>query len=135
MIGGWIWLKNIQLIMSDERKQWFTDRINQVVWPVRTECKCRECVNGYINGIKIMNTFNAEGLHHLEDTVENEEFPVKYFDTWQDRNKWEEGYYKISRVKLVKEINTLNEKLTQGLLVEPRHEDDEGEFIPAVNLN
>lgn len=111
--------------MNEQRLKWFTDRIGQTVWMTRQDCDCKECANGYINGIRIMNALNAEGLfHEEEDHQDREEWPVRFFDTWKERNQWERTERGISIIELNKEINDLNDRMNAGELEDKHQEID-----------
>lgn len=111
---------NDPMRIHNDRHQWFIDRDGTIVWPVRTKCQCLDCVNGYINGIIIQNRFNADGLWAIETESEESEkqdnidFPIKYFDTWQERNAWEVKYYNESNRKVVERINEIARKMKAG---------------------
>lgn len=107
--------------MNTKRLEWFANRIGKTVWMTRQECNCKECANGYINGIRIMNALNAEGLFHVEeDHKDDEQWPVLFFETWQERNEWEAEHYDESPRSIIMAINKLNDQMNNGEL-EDKH--------------
>ena len=101
--------------------EWFTDRIGKTVWMTRQECECEECANGYINGIRIMNALNAEGLWREEtEHGERDTHPIRFFDTWEERNEWECEFYCEKSREIVTKINQLNDRMNAGEL-EDKH--------------
>lgn len=107
---------NMQI--HDNRHQWFVERLKKVVWPTAYELEYRLNANAYINGIRIQNLFNAEGLWSTE--LEQHE-GMKYFDSWQERNAWEMEQRGITEVQIVTEINELNRKMLAGELSEGKN--------------
>lgn len=109
------------LEVHNERHQWFLDREGKIVWPIRLECQCLVCVNGYVNGIIIQNRFNADGLWVEEEESRDENWPIKYFDTWQERNKWEEDYFEEEAWTVVKRINKYALDMSRGKIKKKMH--------------
>ena len=72
-----------------EREKWFTDRIGMRVYRNRTTCRCKTCENIWHNGIIIENTMHAKYLYDCESEFTAEEHPLRYFDTIEERDKYE----------------------------------------------
>jgi hypothetical protein len=68
----------------EERKQWFIDRIGNVVYRTKTTCGCGVCEDIYKKGLLIADEMHARYIHDCEF-----EQVAKYFDTIEERDEYE----------------------------------------------
>lgn len=67
--------------MSEDRKQWFIDRIGKRVFRNKTGCDCVICVLVSEKGLIITDEFHAIYLYDTETDFTAEGNPTHYFDT------------------------------------------------------
>lgn len=70
-----------------ERRQWFMNHIEQWIWRNKISCTCKSCVSGYENGVFVYDEIHAIYLHDVEGCSQGK---LKYFDTKEERDKFEE---------------------------------------------
>lgn len=80
----------------NERKRWFIDRIELRVYRNNTHCQyeeviCKMCLDIYNNGIVILDDMHANYLFMLESEMTREGTPLRYFDTIEERDKYEQS--------------------------------------------
>lgn len=69
-----------------EREKWFQDRIGKVVYGAKSSCKCQTCKIVYSRSLKIMDKDHASYVHDFEGEIN-----IRYFDTIEERNEFENG--------------------------------------------
>jgi len=72
-----------------QRQKWFIDRIGKIVYRNKTSCRCETCDKVYKNGLIISDENHAIYLHDNECCYNSENTPLKYFDTIEERDKFE----------------------------------------------
>jgi hypothetical protein len=75
--------------MIPKREQWFIDRIGKTVYRNKTSCDCSICTKNYKNGLIIKDKDHAIYLYDCECEYNIEGNPLKYFDTKEERDKFE----------------------------------------------
>jgi hypothetical protein len=72
-----------------EREQWFLDRVGKRVWRNKNYCDCNTCDVVYTKGLMITDSLHAGYLWAVEGDYYREGFPLKYFDTPEERDAFE----------------------------------------------
>ncbi len=72
-----------------EREKWFNDRIGKLVYRNKTTCKCPTCDGVYQAGVLIFDQMHANYLEMCEAEYNIEGTPLRYFDTVEERDKFE----------------------------------------------
>jgi intergrase/recombinase len=81
-----------------ERKKWFNDRIEKVIFRNKTTCKCGACEIAYKNGLFVNDKIHADYLCQLEAEYNIEGTHLKYFDTIEERDKYEQVLSAMNKV-------------------------------------
>lgn len=81
------------------RKQWFLDRIGKTVFRTDTYCNCDACTREYTEGVFIDDAQIAESLSDVESHHAYHAKYLKFFDTEQERNDFEEQFQKQKQWK------------------------------------
>ncbi len=81
------------------RKQWFIDRIGKKIYRNKTTCDCAICESVYKNGLTVSDEMHADYVHECESIYNYEGTPLKYFDTIQERDVFEQGLKKEASSK------------------------------------
>lgn len=69
--------------MTDEREQWFLDRIGKRVFR-NNYCDCAVCKNVYENGLILGDKYHALYCYDHERDFTADGHPLKYFDTKEE---------------------------------------------------
>ena len=77
--------------MNKKRLKWFIDRIGKKVYRNKDNCPCDMCNHVYLNGLTIINDTHASYLYDVEAENNFDGFPLKYFDTIKQRDKFEKN--------------------------------------------
>lgn len=72
-----------------ERKQFFLKKVGDVLWRSKTDCTCESCMRVYKEGIHVDNEQQALYLYDYESVTAVDGFPVKYFETKEERDNFE----------------------------------------------
>lgn len=72
-----------------ERMQWFLQRIGKVVWRNAVSCKCSVCEHVYANGLLLADESHATYVYDCECISNIEGHSLRYFDTMEERDKFE----------------------------------------------
>jgi len=71
------------------RLQWFLDRIGKTVYRNKNSCDCKTCEDVYVNGLLIKDELQANYVWDMEGLSNYEDFPLRYFDTVEERDNFE----------------------------------------------
>ena len=72
-----------------ERENWFNDRIGKLVYRNKLGCDCETCKRLYCDGVFIGDKQDADYLRMTEAEFNIEGTPLRYFDTIEERDKYE----------------------------------------------
>ena len=75
--------------MTVKTRQWFIDRIGKTIFTNKVECKCNVCEFIHKNGLVIDNEFIATALYDCYKDFRAEGDDFDYFDTKEERDKFE----------------------------------------------
>lgn len=74
---------------ATEREKWFNDRIGKRVYRNLTSCGCLTCQRVYKEGLIIADETHASYLYDIEGIFTAEGSPTGFFDTVEERDKFE----------------------------------------------
>ncbi|MCK5609369.1 hypothetical protein KAR91_46275 [Candidatus Pacearchaeota archaeon] len=73
----------------EERQKWFYNRIGKAVYRNKVSCQCTVCQRGYDKGVLISDETHASYLNDVEASINGEGVPLEYFDTIEERDKFQ----------------------------------------------
>ena len=85
--------------MSNERTEWFMNRIGKKFYRSKTTCTCGVCEAVHNNGLVINDKMHATYLRDVEAELNAEGFPVRYFDTKDEVREYEKSIVTSDRNK------------------------------------